>query len=170
MIALVVMTAPRFAHRSSFVARLVLVALLANVGLAAICDAMCAAPVGPESVGPESVGPESVGTESGATESVSTELGARQSVANAHGGRHCQTPPSTGARASAGHRAVLCQHEAEPSSRLAEARGPVRLELVLATWPGSPSAGHGLSAIRFVRRGSGPPAAPRAQRPLVLRV
>ena len=150
MIALVVMTARRFAHRSSFVARLLLVALLANVGLAAICDAMCVAPVGPESVGTRT-------------------LGARQPVANAHGG-HCQTSPSTRARASAGHRAVLCQHEAEPSSRLTEARGPVRLELVLATWPGSPSVGDGLSAIRFVRRGSGPPAAPRAQRPLVLRI
>jgi hypothetical protein len=149
MIALVVMTARLLAHRSSFVARLLLVALLANVGLAAICDAMCAAPGGPELVG--------------------TELGARQPVANAKGG-HCQTPRSTGARASAGHRAVLCQHEAEPSSRLTEARGPVRLELVLATWPGSLSVGHGLSAIGFVRRGSGPPAAPRAQRPLVLRI
>lgn len=77
-------------------ARLVLVALVAQLSLAAVCDAMCATPA--------EAAPRRAAT-----------------VAGAHAA-HCQPAGSTSARAQAGRHVAPCPHESEPSARAAESR------------------------------------------------
>jgi hypothetical protein len=148
------MVPARFTPRSLIVARLVLAALLANIGLGAVCDARCAVASGPPA---------------GHVASQPRAANAATPLAGARAG-HCRTSPSPAATAAAGHHVSACQHDTEITVRAADSRGPVRVDLVVFVQPGDrhtryvPRVAHGAS------RDTGPPAPVRAHCAFVLRI
>jgi hypothetical protein len=128
--------------RPFLIARLMLLALVAHLGLAAVCDARCAVPA---------------------------ERAPASSTVNAHA-THCQSPAAPGARARAGHHVAPCQHEAELSARASESRPSGRHDLALVSYSAvsmPPPARH---VVRGAPAAALVPLPPRSARPLVLRI
>jgi hypothetical protein len=135
----------RVKPRPFVVARVMLLALVAHLGLAAVCDAMCA---------------------------ITAERAPAQasvSVSRAHA-THCQSTTAPGARARAGHHVAPCQHEGELSARASESRPSGRVDLMLVSRsPVSPPPSAG-DLRRLAPDSELFPRAPRSARPLVLRI